>query len=243
MINHYQELDDILSSYQEARKYALEHAEHFANLPSDRTVYSTPASFFMGIHTPTLLLKIGYSNSFVKGRKLKSPNDRSEYMSYEYDKQGNLIRISFHQPSYTGFSCIFPLNGFQWFVPVEKYKDRYIEHYKAEIVRYDDQGRVAIFAMIDTAQIWLEKYTYFEDDPNKVICEQWNYIPKLAHSDKSKSISETGSPASLWIYQLDLGNPKKITGELIESYTKDVSAYRAKPPQLPAPQVVYKKNP
>ena len=241
MINHYNEFDDLMSYFNEARKYALENAEHFENIKSNRVDYSTPSDFYYGIYTPSLILKIAYSKSYTKGRKLKNIGNREEYMSYEYDDSNRLIKISEHGENSTTFCCIFQLNNFEWIIPVYKYKNRYCEWYKAEMRKYDEYRRISIYARFDTAQVWLEKYTYSQDNALSTICEFWNYMPNLSHSSKNKSVSETGSPAQLWIYKLDLSDPKKANGELIESYSRDVSAYRQKLPCLPPPQISYKK--
>ena len=241
MINHYNEFDNLMSCFNDARKYALENAERFENIESNRVDYSTPSDFYYGIHTPSLILKIAYSKSYTKGRKLKNIGNREEYMSYEYDDSDRLIKISEHGENSTTFCCIFQLNDFEWIIPVYKYNNHYCERYKAEMRKYDEHGRILIYARFDTAQVWLERYTYSTDNPQNTVCEFWNYIPNLSHSSKNKSVSETGSPAQLWIYKLDLSDPKKVNGELIESYTRDSSAYRQKPPCLPPPQISYKK--
>ncbi len=242
MINHYNEFDDLMSYFNDARKYALENAEHFENIKSNRVDYSTPSDFYYGIHTPSLILKLAYSKSYTKGRKLKNIGNREEYMSYEYDDFDRLIKISEHGEKTTTFYCIFQLNDFEWVIPVYKYIDHYSEWYKGEMRKYDEYGRISIYARFDTAQVLLERYTYSQDNTQSAICEFWDYIPNLSHSSKDKSVSETGSPAQLWIFELDLSDPKKINGELIESYTRDFSAYRQKPPCLPPPQISYKKN-
>ena len=242
MINHYNDFDDLMIYFNDARKYALENAERFENIESNRVDYSTPSDFYYGIHTPSLILKIAYSKSYTKGRKLKNIGNREEYMSYEYDDSDRLIKISEHGEKSTTFCCIFQLNDFEWIIPVYKYNDHYCEWYKAEMRKYDEHGRILIYARFDTAQVWLERYTYSTDNSQNAVCEFWNYIPNLSHSSKNKSVSETGSPAQLWIFELDLSNPKKVNGELIESYTRDSSAYRQKPPCLPPPQILYKKN-
>ena len=241
MMNHYNEFDDFMSYFNDARKYALENAERFENIKSNRVEYSTPSDFYYGIHTPSLILKIAYSKSYTKGRKLKNIDNREEYMSYEYDDSGRLIKISEHGENSTTFCCIFQMNDFEWIIPVYKYKGHYSEWYRAEMRKYDEYGRILIYARFNTAQVWLEKYTYSQDNPQSAVCEFWNYIPTLSHSSKDKSVSETGSPAQLWIYKLDLSDSKKVNGELIESYTRDSSAYRQKPPCLPPPQISYKK--
>ena len=241
MINHYYEFDDLISCFNNARKYALENADRFENIKSDHVDYSTPSDFFYGIHTPSLILKIAYSKSYTKGRKLKNIGNREEYMSYEYDGSDRLIKISEHGENSTTFCCIFQLNDFEWIIPVYRYKGHYSEWYKGEMRKYDEHGRILIYARFDTAQVWLERYTYSKDNPQNAVCEFWNYIPNLSHSSKNKSVSETGSPAQLWVFELDLSDLKKVNGELIESYTRDSSAYRQKPPCLPPPQISYKK--
>ena len=226
MINHYHEFDDLMSYFNNARKYALENADRFENIRSNRVEYSTPSDFYYGIHTPSLILRLAYSKSHTKGRKLKNIGKREEYMSYEYDDSNRLIKISEHGEKSTTFYCIFQLNN-----------DHYSEWYKGEMRKYDEHGRISIYARFDTSQIWLERYTYSKINPQSATCEFWNYIPNLSHSSKNKSISETGSPAQLWIFELDLTDPSKVNGELIESYTRDFSAYRQKPPILPPPQI------
>ena len=89
----------------------------------------------------------------------------------------------------------------------------------------------------NNAELWIEEYTYPPELQSVAIWKKWYYVPNLSHTSKDKSIAETGSPAQLWIYKLDITNPKKITGKMIESYEYDVSAYRKNPPVLPAPQI------
>lgn len=237
MINHYNEFDNLMSCFNNARKYALENAELFENIKSNRVEYSTLSDFYYGIHTPSLILKIAYSKQHTKGRKLKNIGNREEYMSYEYDDSNRLIKISEHSEQSTTFSCIFQLNDFEWIIPVYKYKGHYSEWYKGEMRKYDEQGRISIYARFDTCQIWLERYNYPQNNPQRATCEFWNYVPELSHSSKDKLVSETGSPAQLWVFELDLGDMKKINGKLIEAYKRDFSAYRQKPPILPPPQI------
>ena len=241
MTNHYQELDELMDLYQEVKQYVLANAADFASRNADEIIYSTP-SLLLGLHTPSLLLGIGYSKAYKKGKKIKSPGDRTDYLSYEYDANGKLIRITDHGDSLKFFYCILERNGFQWAVPIYRYEDHYAAYpYYAKIAKWDDRGRVLNFAQINNAELWIEKYTYDLDDENTAVCEMWNYVPNLSHSSKDKLVSETGSPAQLWIYRLDLKDPKKLSGELIESYKRDVSAYRRTPPCLPPPQIAYKK--
>lgn len=237
MKNYYKNFDDLFLLYREAKKYALENAEHFDQLRSASITYST-SSLLLGLHTPSLLLGIGYSKSFKKGRRLASPGNRKDYFSYEYDENGKLFKITDHGDSSKFFYCIFEQNEFQWAVPVYKSDNHYCAYpYYAKMSKWDNEGRISIFAQIRDSVIWLEKYMYDVEAPSKVICEMWNYIPELSHSSKEKSVSETGSPAELWIYNLDITDPKKPTGKMIESYVHDISAYRQKPPCLPPPQI------
>ena len=237
MENYYENLDELFLLYQEAKKYALEKAKQFDQQKAKTITYSTP-SLLLGLHTPSLLLDIGYSKSFKKGRKLSSPKDRQDYLSYEYDESGKLFKITDYGDGLKFFYCIFEQNDFQWAVPIYKSDDQYYLYpYYTKISKWDDAARISIFAQINNSEIWIEKYTYDVEFTSKVICEKWNYIPNLSHSSKTKTISETGSPAELWIYRLDITNPKKIIGKMIEAYEHDVSAYRQKPPILPPPQI------
>ena len=81
-------------------------AKQFDQQKAKTITYSTP-SLLLGLHTPSLLLGIGYSKSFKKGRRLSSPGDRQDYLSYEYDEEGKLIRITDHGDSLKYFYCIF----------------------------------------------------------------------------------------------------------------------------------------
>ena len=234
---HYQEFDNIMEHYQEAKKYTLDNADYFANKKAEKTTYSTP-SLLLGLHTPSLLLNIGYSGAYKKGRKLTSPGNRPDYFSYEYDIDGNLIRITDHGDSSKFFCCIFGQNGFEWAIPIYRYKDHYCAYpYYSHATKWDNTGRVSTFIRINNAEMWIEEYTYPLELQSVAICKKWYYVPNLSHTSKDKSITETGSPAQLWVYKLDITNPKKITGKMIESYEYDVSAYRQNPPVLPAPQI------
>ena len=237
MNNYYQEFDQLMEHYHKIKRFVLENADSFATKKAEKIIYSTP-SLLLGLHTPSLLLNIGYSSSFKKGKKLNSPGDRSDYLSYEYDQDGKLIRITEHGDSCRFFYCILEQNGFEWAIPIYHYNDQYCAYpYYAKASSWDDQGRISTFAQIDNGSIWIEKYSYPSDAPSIAICEKWYYVPNLSHSSKEKSVAETGSPAQLWVYQLDITNPKKITGKIIESYEHDVSAYRQNPPCLPAPLI------
>lgn len=237
MKNYYQEFDDIMTHYQEAKKYALNNADYFSNRKAENITYSTP-SLLLGLHTPTLLLKIGYSSAYKKGKKLNNPGTRSDYLSYEYDEDGKLIRITNHGDSYKFFYCIFEQNGFEWAVPIYRNEDKFCDYpYYTKATKWDDNGNVSTFIQINKYSMWIEKYTYPLDKQSVAICEQWEYVPNLSHSSKSKSIEESGSPAQLWIYELDITNHKKITGKMIESYVHDISAYRQDSPALHVPQI------
>ena len=234
MNNYYQEFDLLMDYYHKVRKIVLDNADHLAEKKAEKVIYSTPSAL-LGLHTPTLLLNIGYSKSFKKGRKLNSPTDRSDYLSYEYDKDGKLLRITDHGDIF--FYCFWEEFGFEWAIPIYRYEDHYYGYpSKAKVSMWDEQGRISVFAQIDNAAMWIEKYSYPTDTPSSAICEQWYYIPDLLHSSKDKSISETGSPAQLWIYRLDITNPKKITGKMIESFERDKSVYRQDPQCRLAPQ-------
>ena len=164
-------------------------------------------------------------------------------VSVEYDENGKLFKIIDHGDSLKFFYCVFEQNGFQWAIPLYKSDNHYCPYpYYTKISKWNSDGKISIFAQITDAELWIEKYAYNIESPNKVICEKWNYVPNLSHSNKSKSIWETGSPAELWIYNLDITEHNKITGKMIEAYERDVSAYRQKPPCLPPPQIHIKSD-
>ena len=242
MVNYYENFDELFLLYQEAKKYAFENAKQFDEQKAATITYSTP-SLLLGLHTPSLLLGIGYSKSFKKGRRLSSPGERQDYLSYEYDENGKLFKIIDHGDSLKFFYCVFEQNGFQWAIPLYKSDNHYCPYpYYTKISKWNSDGKISIFAQITDAELWIEKYAYNIESPNKVICEKWNYVPNLSYSNKSKSIWETGSPAELWIYNLDITDHNKITGKMIEAYERDVSAYRQKPPCLPPPQIHIKSD-
>ena len=242
MENYYESLDKLFLLYQEAKQYALEKAKQFDEQKAATITYSTP-SLFLGLHTPSLLLGIGYSKSFKKGKRLSTPGERQDYLSYEYDENGKLFKITDHGDSLKFFYCVFEQNEFQWAIPLYKSDNRYYPYsYYTKISKWNNDGKISIFAQITDYEILIEKYNYDENIPNKVICEKWNYVPNLSHSSKSKSICETGSPAELWIYSLDITDSKKIIGKMLEAYEHDISAYRKKPPCLPPPQIHIKSD-
>ena len=50
MENHYQEFDNIMEYYQEAKKYILDNADYFANKKAEKITYSTPSLLLGLIH-------------------------------------------------------------------------------------------------------------------------------------------------------------------------------------------------
>ena len=241
MENYYAQFDELMALCQNVKQMVLAHAETLANEKAERVEYSTP-SLLLGLYTPTLLLGIGYSNAFKKGKKLKSPGDRTDYFSYEYNAEEKLLRITNHGDSLRFFYCIIEHAGYEWAVPIYLNNGNYYEYpYDVMVTKRDAQGRVLLFGRIRSSMLWLEKYRYSWDDSSTAVCEMWFYRPNLIWSSKAIPVHETGTPAQLWIYRLDLSDPKKTRGELIESYTYDPGYYNSKD-DMPPTQIVYKKE-
>lgn len=222
--NCYSQLDALLQTHQNVQDYVLAHAAELADAPAHKTIYSTPF-LLLGLYTPTLLLGIHYSGAYKKGQKLKSSGNRTDYLSYDYDSDGNLLRIMDHGDGLKFFYCIIRHDGLEWAIPIFRNPPdgRYCHypHY-SKFTEWDEQGRVVKFGQIRGNDFLLETYRYdvFEQG---ALCDFWHYIPTLAHSCKSTPLSQAGSPADLYRYRLDLTDPKHISGTLLESYTHDHS--------------------
>ena len=133
--------------------------------------------------------------------------------------------------------CIVRRNGMQWAVPIyHSHTDGRWHSYPYDgiLTQRDDQGRVKLFGLLRSSSMILEVYHYDPESGNTALCDMWHYIPGLVHSSNTIPVSQTGSPAKLFRYGLDLSTPKKITGSLLASYSRDETAYRtdAVPPQI-----------
>lgn len=236
-MNHYAEFDALIALGRETVGFVLDHAPELTARPAASVGYSTP-SLMLGLHTPSLLLGIGYSSAFRKGRKLRSPGDRTDYISYEYDDAGRLLRIIHHDDSLHYRKCFLARGGWEWSVPIFHSGGAWHEYgYYCTCTRRDERGRVLEFGQLrGDYQLILERYRYAPDG-RSAVCEFWWYTPKLKGSDRSVPVTDTGSPADLHIFELDLTDPKKVRGREIESWTHDQAAFRQDLSLTIAPQV------
>ena len=226
-------LDEMLHEAHQVQKLVQEQAEALAAVPAHRTVYSTP-SLLLGLHTPTLLLGIHYSGAFKKGRKLKSPGQRKDYPSYDSDAEGNLLRITHHDGSLPYTHYFYRRSGREWAVPLfrSETSDQYCFYpYYTFFTEYDPSGRIRYFGMVRGHELRVESYRYDLDSEQFALCDYWQYIPTRIGSVQTAALWETGSPAQLWRFVLDLSDPKHISGKKAASITRDDSA---RPPVTPA---------
>ncbi|MBR2048011.1 MAG: hypothetical protein IJ960_05375 [Oscillospiraceae bacterium] len=245
MKNHYSAFDALMEEARQVQALVLQQADQLMAVPAHKTIYSTP-SLLLGLHTPTLLLGIHYSGAFKKGRKLRSPGDRTDYLSYDYDADGNLLRITHRgeSPPYT--HCFFRKDRREWAVPVYQSKTSgqfYHYPYYTFLTEYDRNGRIRYFGMVRGTSLRLEVYRYDIGGPSEALCDYWHYIPELIGSTKAAPLSEAGSPAELWRFQLDLSDPRHIRGVLLESYTQDYSEPRSVADDKPIPMRTFRAFP
>jgi hypothetical protein len=83
-----------------------------------------------------------------------------------------------------------------------------------------ENGRLVRFDIIDDSYIWSEIYTYSVDIKKEVECRKYYYVPDLKGSKKSIPVGIIGSPAQLFIMNIELDSQEQVIkieqSELIE---------------------------
>ncbi len=210
--NLYEEFDNILdlwmqklASVENGYKKLLENTER----NTSEIKYGT-ASSYLGYFCPSLVLdKI--TSGFSKGRLLKSmpENKDGKRIIYDIDNNGKLLRIQDINSFGTIVETFIIREGNTEFSVIFLDK-KLTASYSSSTRTIYENGKLARFDIIGNSSMWSEIYTYNPNDDKKVECKQYYYVPNLNGSSKSIPLGMKGSPAQLFIMEIDLDSKGKV---------------------------------
>ncbi len=182
-------LKNWLSRRKEIVNYVQEHFEELKSVAdnSDNMRYSTWVSG-IGCFSPSLINHIIHSN-YKKGRLLKNKPDSSLYTEFTLDSNGNPLR----QRDMNKFGCdltaYFYSDGeYTYSVPLSR--DTKNDYGKNIFAYKTDNGRVIEYAEIEDSSLYLELYTY-PDNNGIVVCEMFEYLDfSVAYSNGNEEETE-----------------------------------------------------
>lgn len=164
----------------------------------------------LGYFCPSLVMDKTVGG-FKKGKlQTTIPKSKSgSYVIYDIDKDGKLLRIQ----AVNSFGTIVETyivkeNNVEYGV---KFSDKKLTlHNGASTRTIYENGRLKRFDIIDSSYMWSEIYLYNPNNNQKVVCEKYYYVPNLKGSKKSIPVGAAGSPAQLFIMNIDLDNQGKV---------------------------------
>lgn len=148
---------------------------------------------------------------FKKGRLLNDiPKNKSgNYVVYDIDSEGKLLRMQdINSHGTIVETYIIRQNSTEFSV---KFSDKKLTTYSGATTRTKyEKGNLKRFDIIDNSSMWSEIYTYNSDNNQKIECNKYYYVPTLIGSKKSIPIGAKGSPAQLFIMDIELDNQGKV---------------------------------
>jgi len=219
--NLYKEFDDIMNLQKQIMTSVKRKYKELLDVKrnTSETKYGTQ-NMYLGYFCPSLVMdKI--VGGFKKGRLQKDiPNNKSgNYVVYDIDSNGKLLRMQ-DINSYGTIveTYIIRENNTEFSV---NFFDKKLTVYNGASTRtiYENEKLVR-FDIIDNSYMRSEIYTYNSDNNQKVECKRYYYVPNLKGSKKSVTVGMEGSPAQLFIMDIELDNQGKVIkiehNELIE---------------------------
>ena len=220
--NLYIEFDEIMNLQKQMLTSAGgKHKKLLENVQKNtsETKYGTQ-SMYLGYFCPSLVMDKTVGG-FKKGKLQKDiPRNKSgSYAVYDIDSNGKLLRmqeINSHGTIVETF--IIQDNNTEFSV---NFSEKKLTVYHGATTRtIYENGKLVRFDIIDNSYMWSEIYTYNFDNNRKVECKRYYYVPNLKGSTKSVPIGMKGSPAQLFIMDIELDNQGKVVklehSELIE---------------------------
>jgi hypothetical protein len=176
---------------------------------TNETKYGTQ-NMYLGYFCPSLIMDKTVGG-FKKGRLQKNipKNNGGNYVVYDIDSKGKLLRMQ-DINSYGTIveTYIIRENNTEYSF---NFSDKKLTIYNGASTRamYENEKLIR-FDIIDNSSMWLEIYTYNPTNNQKVECKQYYYNPNLNESKKSIPVGMKGSPAQLFIVDLELDNQGKV---------------------------------
>ena len=220
------------------RRAAELYAEMSLRQPAS-VKYSTPADH-IGLLMPPLFYGQTVPRPYHKGRAIKAPGDRTDYMEYLYDASGAPYLIRSFRKGELDYAYVFTEeDGLTWAVPRMFDKGRPMSYESSRGLRtflyeYDPDGFLKRGGIIEGISLHLEERRMEPDGHG--VCNFWCYVPRLYGSDKSIPVERTGSPAALWRFELTVSEGK-TEARYVEGWRHYNEAFRSMKGIRIAPQV------
>lgn len=193
--------------------YVQEHFEEL-KLVADNSKcvkYSTQVSG-IGCFSPSLVNHIIHS-SYRKGRLLKNKPDSTNYTEFTLDNNGKPLRLR----DMNKFGCdltayFYSDNEYTYSVPL--FKETKNDYGKKVFAYKIDNDRVIEYAEIEDSYLYLELYTY-PDNNGIVICEMFEYLDfSIAYSMQSKEETERQKIFFDFLANNAIGKSNRISQEV-----------------------------
>ena len=210
--NRYNEFDEIMNSQkQKMNSVENKYKELLENVKRNttETKYGTQ-SMYLGYFCPSLVMDKTVGG-FKKGKLLTNiPKSKSgNYVIYDIDSEGKLLRMQ----DINSYGTIV-----ETYIIKEKETEYIVNFSEKKLTTYNgpsmrtiyENGILKRFDIIENSSIWSEIYSYNPDSNQKIECRKYYYVPNLKGSDKSIPVGKKGSPAQLFIMDIDLDNQKKV---------------------------------
>jgi hypothetical protein len=210
--NLYKEFDGIMISQKQIMNFAGERYEELLeNVKRNtcETKYGTQG-MYLGYFCPSLVMDKTVGG-FKKGRLHNDiPKNKSgNYVVYDIDSEGKLLRMQ----EINSYGTIV-----ETYIIKEDNAEFSVKFSGKKLTTYDgastrtmyENGKLKRFDIIDNSCLWSEIYTYNSDNNQKLECRKYYYVPDLKGSEKSIPIGIKGSPAQLFIIDIELDNQEKI---------------------------------
>ena len=210
--NLYAEFDEIMNLQKQIMNSAGEkYNELLENVKrnTSETKYGIQ-NMYLGYFCPSLVMEKTV-DGFKKGRLLKDiPKNKSgNYVVYDIDSEGKLLRMQdINSHGTIVETYIIRQNNTEFSV---KFSDKKLTIYNGATTRTKyEKGNLKRFDIIDNSFMWSEIYTYNSGNNQKIECNKYYYVPNLKGSKKSIPTGIKGSPAQLFIMDIELDNQGNV---------------------------------
>jgi hypothetical protein len=173
------------------------------------TKYGTQ-NMYLGYFCPSLVMDKTVSG-FKRGRIQNDiPKTKSgDYVVYDIDIEGRLLRIQDINSFGTVVETyIIRENNTEYSV---QFSDGQLTFYNGPSTRtIYEKGKVKRFDIIDNSSMWSEIYKFNPENNYRIECSTYYYVPNLKGADKAIPIGTKGSPARLYLMDIELNKQEKV---------------------------------
>lgn len=208
----YLEFDEIINlQIQKLNSLGEKYEELLENVKrcTNETKYGTQ-NMYLGYFCPSLVMDKTVGG-FKKGKlQTNIPKNKSgDFVIYDIDSQGRLLRMQDINSYGTIIETyIVKENDTEFSV---KFSDKQLNLYHGDTTRtIFENGRLKRFDIIDNLCMWSEIYSYNPDNNKKIECRKYYYVPNLKGSKKTIPIGIKGSPAQLFIMDIELDSQERV---------------------------------